>query len=209
MASYRNSRVALITGGDKQTGYELAQALGVSGFAIVLGAEDLDDGEAVARQLRDEGIAATVLRLDITDEGDRLAVCQHLLTKHGQLDVLLNNAGRSSDFLDLLQRCEPGGLRGKEQFLRAIYERDFFAPLLLTELLMPLIEAAAKGRIVNVSTALEVSLSDRDEPPPHCGLHASGINTSNIAMQSLTDYLDLGLDRSDVLVIPVRHRCYG
>jgi NAD(P)-dependent dehydrogenase (short-subunit alcohol dehydrogenase family) len=140
MASCRNSRVALITGGDKQTGYEVAQALGLGGFTIVLGAEDLEDGKAVARQLREEGIPANVQRLDVTEECDRVAVYDYLLTRHGQLDVLLNNAGRSGDFLGLLKRCEPAGLRGKEQFLRAVYERDFFAPLLLSELLMQLIQ---------------------------------------------------------------------
>jgi NAD(P)-dependent dehydrogenase (short-subunit alcohol dehydrogenase family) len=61
-------RVALVSGGNKGIGYEIAKGLAREGFATVLGCRDGSLGEAAAAALRAEGFEhVTSERLDLTD----------------------------------------------------------------------------------------------------------------------------------------------
>src|ERR1035441_3448513 len=60
-------------------------------------ARDSGKGEAAAAKLRDEGLDAQFLRLDVTDKKDRAAASVFLEEKFGRLDILINNAGISAE----------------------------------------------------------------------------------------------------------------
>src|SRR5882762_1189554 len=87
------SRIALVTGASRGIGYATARSLAKQGAHVVAvartqgGLEELDD------EIRNDGGAATLVPLDLTDfEGiARLGAALH--ERHGKLDILVGNAG--------------------------------------------------------------------------------------------------------------------
>ncbi len=88
-------QVALVTGGSRGLGYQIAQGLGEAGARVVITArkqEQLD--EAVAR-LQDEGITASAVRCDLSDVDSLPGLVDSVLSTAGKIDILVNNAGAS------------------------------------------------------------------------------------------------------------------
>ncbi len=86
-------KVALITGANKGLGLETARQLGKLGYTVLLGSRDPLKGEVAARLLRDEGIDARVVKLDVNKQADIDAAAAMVEAEFGKLDVLVNNAG--------------------------------------------------------------------------------------------------------------------
>ncbi|MET8167254.1 3-oxoacyl-ACP reductase FabG [Streptomyces sp. NPDC005329] len=92
-----DGRTAVITGGAQGIGLEIATVLGGQGAAVVLG--DID-GEAAARaaeRLAEQGVTATSLRCDVTDEEQVAALVAHCTDTLGPVGVMVNNAGITRD----------------------------------------------------------------------------------------------------------------
>ncbi|MDB5305158.1 MAG: family oxidoreductase, partial [Phycisphaerales bacterium] len=62
--------VALITGGNKGLGLEIARQLGKQGVRVVIGSRDVGNGESAAGKLKKEGIDARAVKLDVTSAAD-------------------------------------------------------------------------------------------------------------------------------------------
>jgi 3alpha(or 20beta)-hydroxysteroid dehydrogenase len=83
-------KVALITGGARGQGAEHARCLAQEGAQVVI-TDILDEqGEALAASLGD---VATYLSHDVSSEAAWRSVMDSIRSKHGRLDVLVNNAG--------------------------------------------------------------------------------------------------------------------
>ena len=86
-------KVALVTGGSRGLGRAMAQALGEAGAAVALTARTLDAAEAAAAELRELGIRAYGVQLEVTDVADVERAVAVVSESFGEIDVLLNNAG--------------------------------------------------------------------------------------------------------------------
>src|SRR5947209_1117810 len=86
-------KVAAVTGGGQGIGAATAQALGEAGAAVAILDLDAARAEGSAGRLRDRGIAAEGLPLDVTSSRDVDRVAAELERRHGRVDVLVNNAG--------------------------------------------------------------------------------------------------------------------
>ena len=86
-------RIALVTGGSRGLGLQIAEALGDAGAKVMLTARKADELEAAAEALRARGIDARWVAADAsTPEGVAKivdATCERL----GDIDILVNNAG--------------------------------------------------------------------------------------------------------------------
>src|SRR3954466_9565511 len=89
------ARVALITGANKGIGLEIARQLGHKGFSVWLGCRDQARGDQAAAQLREAGINAQAVVLDVTSDDSVRAAVAVVTEQGGHLDVLVNNAGIS------------------------------------------------------------------------------------------------------------------
>jgi 3alpha(or 20beta)-hydroxysteroid dehydrogenase len=85
-----DGKVALITGGSRGQGADEARLFATEGARVVITDVLDDEGKQTAADI---GAAATFHHHDVTSEADWTSVVDAVLAEHGQLDVLVNNAG--------------------------------------------------------------------------------------------------------------------
>ncbi|KQM55172.1 hypothetical protein ASE69_17595 [Sphingomonas sp. Leaf208] len=147
-----NAPSVLVTGANKGIGLAIARQLGERGYSVWLGCRHAGRGEAAAADLREAGLNAHVLALDVTDPAIVQAAADRLGEQIGALDVLVNNAGISigMPFRASEERIDD---------IRSMFEVNTFAPLAVTQAFLPLLRRADAARIVMTSSGLG-SLSD-------------------------------------------------
>ena len=85
--------VAVVTGGARGIGREIALALGREGADVALLARSVDAMETVAAELRDLGRRALVVPTDLLDPAAINAAAQTTLEEFGAVDSVINNSG--------------------------------------------------------------------------------------------------------------------
>jgi gluconate 5-dehydrogenase len=88
-------RAALVTGGSRGLGLEIAEGLGEAGARVAIVArrrEWLDEAERV---LRDKDIDCLAQSGDVADPNDVVRVAETVEEKFGRIDILVNAAGRT------------------------------------------------------------------------------------------------------------------
>ena len=83
-------KVALVTGAARGIGQAVAAMLAREGARVLVTDVRDDEGAAAASAMGD---GAEYRRLDVRSEDDWAAAMEHVLARHGRLDVLVNNAG--------------------------------------------------------------------------------------------------------------------
>ncbi|MGW1048786.1 SDR family NAD(P)-dependent oxidoreductase [Streptomyces sp. NPDC002521] len=150
------TKTALITGTSRPVGlgFAVARQLAELGYHVVLAARDVSGAEPLAEQLRQDGHAATALRLDLTDRADIHEGAEYLTWTFGNLDVLINNASDMPDFEIV------SALDADLGAVRSAMEVDVIGPWGLVQSMLPLLTAAPAARIVNVSSlsALQIAI---------------------------------------------------
>lgn len=86
-------RTALITGGSRGLGLQMAQALGEAGARIMLCSRKAEDLEQATAQLQAQGIDTRWIAADCADEQDIVRLADETLERMGPIDILVNNAG--------------------------------------------------------------------------------------------------------------------
>ncbi|MFM8497137.1 MAG: SDR family NAD(P)-dependent oxidoreductase [Planctomycetia bacterium] len=165
---------ALVTGGGIRIGRAIVLALGRAGYDVVVHANrSVSEAEGVVRQLATLGRQGRVEQADLAAPDGPA----HLAGRIERLDLLVNNAAayEHADFRTIV----PAQL---ERML-AVNVR---APFLLTQALLPLLEASGQGAVVNV-TDMAVS---RAYSPSH---HFAHYLASKGALEQLTRALALEL----------------
>jgi NAD(P)-dependent dehydrogenase (short-subunit alcohol dehydrogenase family) len=88
-------QVALVTGGSRGLGLQMAYALGEAGAKIMLSSRKAADLEEAAAQLQAAGIDARWIAADCGKEDDIRRLATETLERMGSVDILVNNAGAS------------------------------------------------------------------------------------------------------------------
>ena len=142
MADDLQSRTFLVTGANSGIGRAMVEALAARGGHVVLAARSEERTRPVLDGIHAQHRSAAVefLHVDVSDLASvRRAAAAYLATGR-PLDVLVNNAG-------------VGGTRAlSADGFDLTYATNHIGPFLLTSLLLPAIERAPQGRIVNVSS---------------------------------------------------------
>jgi NAD(P)-dependent dehydrogenase (short-subunit alcohol dehydrogenase family) len=199
MQTLMAQKIAFITGGNRGIGFQTALDLKDSGTKVVIGSRDLAQGEKAVEKLRAAGVDADAIKFDVTNAADHKAAYDYFDSKYGWLDILINNAGISGGKF-------PG--TGPEHsasdvpadLLRRIFETNFFAPVALTNTLLPLLKKSPAGRIVNLSSILgSLTLhANPDSPIYHAKSFAYG--ASKTALNAFTIHLAYELRNTGIKV---------
>ncbi|HEX7890718.1 MAG TPA: SDR family oxidoreductase [Ramlibacter sp.] len=86
-------RTALVTGGSRGLGLQIAHALGEAGARIMLSSRKAGDLEEATAELQAAGIDARWIAADCSREDDIRKLADQTLERMGDVDILVNNAG--------------------------------------------------------------------------------------------------------------------
>jgi short-subunit dehydrogenase len=124
-------KVVLITGVSSGLGAAMAAVFKAAGHCVV----------GISRSFPTVSVDLW-LRADITLPADRQRIVDDSLAAYGRIDVLVNNAGIG---------CYQTWEELREEDLRAAFELNLFAPVLLTQLCLPHLLASG-GSVINISS---------------------------------------------------------
>ena len=144
-------RLALVTGGRRGLGFQIARGLAERGATVLVNGRDATRLQPAVEQLRAEGLDAAPAAFDITNLADADAA----LTAHPPIDILINNVG---------QRDRRGTLElPTSDFERLLYP-DLVAAYGLSRLVATrLVTERRPGAIVNISSVVGGLLANRGD----------------------------------------------
>ena len=88
-----SGKTALITGGSRGLGLQMAEALGEQGATVVLSARKQADLDEAVAHLHSRGITASAIAADLSRADAVTALVDEALARLGHIDILINNAG--------------------------------------------------------------------------------------------------------------------
>src|SRR5256714_5483258 len=140
--SYRD-KVALITGGSRGLGLEIARQICARGAKVALIARDAEELARAKTELDRFATEVLTIQCDLLESAQIQSAVQQTIQRFGKIDILINNAGT----------IEIGPLAHMQlkDFDRAM-RLHFWAPYILQLLIVPLMRAKGGGRIVNISS---------------------------------------------------------
>ena len=94
-------KTVLVTGANRGIGLEVCKQLGEVGYHIFLSARNIEKGEKAVTRLRDAGIKADFIQMDVADEESIKMASAEFGNLSLQLDVLINNAAILEDSGDV------------------------------------------------------------------------------------------------------------
>lgn len=168
-----NEKVALVTGGNKGIGFEVARQLAQLNHRVVIGSRDEDRCRTAVEKLRSEGAEASYVVLDVSNPDSIKTAIQGL----ARLDVLINNAATAP----------PEGPPSEVPLdvLKQTYDTNVFGLIAVTQAALPLLRQSEAGRIVNLSSGAG-SLTIVSQPDWRPEWNGLAYNTSKSAVNAVT-----------------------
>ena len=184
-------QTALITGANKGIGFAIAKQLAEQGFFVWLGCRDVERGEREAQTLRDLGLQAQALILDVADDESVRTAADRLATANVSLDVLVNNAGMHFGL-------PPRPSEEPVDQMRAMIEVNALGPVRVTQAFLPLLRRAPAARIVMISSGLGSLEATTDMTSENWTVGFAGYCASKAALNMFTlklakDLMDEGI----------------
>ncbi len=137
-------KVVMVTGANAGMGREISLALAGMGANVVMVCRDRARGEAsrAAVESTSGNREVELLVADLSSQKSIRQLVSEFEARHDRLHVLVNNVG-----ITLPKRNET------VDGIEAVFATNHLAPFLLTNLLLPILEASTPSRIVTVSSA--------------------------------------------------------
>jgi 3-oxoacyl-[acyl-carrier protein] reductase len=138
-------KTALVTGGGRGIGKEIALRLAKAGCDVAVSDIDSETVEQTANDIKAEGRKSLALKADVSSEADVAAMFKEYFESFEQLDILVNNAGITRD--GLIVRMKPGDW----DVVLNINLRSMF--LCSKEATRPMMKART-GKIINIASVV-------------------------------------------------------
>jgi len=180
--SYRD-KIALITGGSRGLGLEIARQICARGGKVALIARDPDELARAKTDLDHFATEILTIQSDLLETAQIQSAVQQTLQRFGKIDILINNAG--------IIEIGPVEHMQLKDFDRAM-RLHFWAPFILYLLVAPQMRVNG-GRIVNIS-----SIGGRIAVP-----HMATYSASKFALTGFSDAIRAELARDNILVTTV------
>lgn len=182
-SSFFKDKVALITGGSRGLGLELARQICARGGKVALIARDSEELSRAKTDLDRFATEVLTIQCDLLETAQIQSAVQQILQRFGKIDILINNAGTIE-----IGPIEHMQLKDFDRSMRL----HFWAPFILYLLVVPHMRARG-GRIVNIS-----SIGGRIAVP-----HMAAYSASKFALAGFSDAIRAELARDNILVTTV------
>ena len=158
-------RVALVTGGSRGLGRQMALAFAQRGADVAIVSRKLDACESVAKEIEELGRRAFPYACHLGNWDDLEPMVDAVNAALGQVDILVNNAGMSPLYPSLQEVSE------------ALFDKvvglNLKAPFRLMAVLGPRMANAGGGTIINISSTASQTASPGSQP---YGAAKAGLN---------------------------------
>ena len=94
-----SGKVALITGASRGIGQSISIILAQSGAHVICVSRNINDVQSVADKITNQKFVASAVSCDISNTNNVTELVKDIIEKHGRIDILINNAGITSDNL--------------------------------------------------------------------------------------------------------------
>jgi len=139
-----DGKIAVVTGANTGIGKETARGLAARGATVVMACRDLAKAELAKQEIeRETKENVLVMKLDLASFDSVRQFAKELAGKFPKLDILVNNAGVAFHPKEIT-------VDGQEQVVQVNHLSHF----LLTNLLLDMLKAAGKARVVNLSSLI-------------------------------------------------------
>ena len=169
-----SGRVALVTGGSRGLGREIAEGLAEAGAAVTITARREQWLGPAEAEMRAAGLDVTAATCDVTDETAVDHLVAGIVARHGALDIVVNNAGISWG--------APAEEMAADQF-RRVLDTNTTGAFLVSRAAARRMIGRGRGAIVNTA-----SITGLVGTPPAV-LRAAGYSASKGALIALTRQL--------------------
>lgn len=174
-------RVVIITGASSGIGAATARCFAAAGARLVLAARSADTLAQIAAELPQ----ALSVPTDVSDPVACAQLVERAVATYGRVDILINNAG--------IGLTGPVSTLARHD-LERVLAVDLLGPIWLMQVVVPVMRAAGRGQIINVSSVLAV------QPLPYLGGYAA----AKAALEQISNALRIELHGSGIAVTVVR-----
>ena len=142
-----SKKIAVVTGANKGIGFEVARQVAQAGWKVFAAARSPELGTEAAAKLQAEGLDVEFLHIDLGSPETAQNAASKIRETVGKLDVLINNAGIASQLDGLPSKADL-------QAVKNLMETNFIGTAGVTQAMIPLLQAAGKAQVINVSSEL-------------------------------------------------------
>ncbi|HTS84098.1 MAG TPA: SDR family oxidoreductase [Usitatibacter sp.] len=178
-------KIAIVTGGNRGLGLEIARQLLKADLFVVVGARDRAKCDAALASLKGDGNADAHV-LDVNDTKNVRRFVDYVEKQHGAPSVLVNNAGVYPE------ETQAKVIDSSTSIWRETLETNLFGAMRMCREVVPLMQRLRYGRIVNISSGLG-QLETMGEGSP-------AYRVSKAALNALTRTLAAEVAGSGILV---------
>jgi NAD(P)-dependent dehydrogenase (short-subunit alcohol dehydrogenase family) len=180
-----DDRVAIITGGGRGLGQQIAQAYVEAGAKVVLCSRRVENCEQVKEELEAQGGEALALPLDVTNPASVQEVVDKTLAHFGKIDILVNNSGTSWG--------APALEMPYDAWMKVI-QTNLTGTFLMSQAVARHMKEQGGGKIINIASVAGLRGSDPET------LDAVGYNASKGGVITLTKDLAVKWARYNIYV---------
>jgi len=141
-------RIAIVTGGNRGIGQEIARQLMKADVFVVVGCRDQPKCDAALEALRRDGANVDAHPLDVNDTKTVRRFVEYVEKQHGAPSILVNNAGVYPEATASRVADTPTSV------WRETFETNLFGAVRMCREVLPLMKKMRYGRIVNISSGM-------------------------------------------------------
>jgi len=139
------SKCALVTGGGRGIGREIAMTLAKAGCSVAISDIDIATAQTTAQEIAALGVKSMALKANVADAAEVEAMFKDFMESMGTLDILVNNAGITRDGLLV---------RMKEEDWDLVLQVNLKSAFLCSKEAAKLMMKARTGKIINIASVV-------------------------------------------------------
>ena len=139
-------RVVFVTGGTRGIGAAISRSFAEQGAVVAAGyGRDKENAEELLHQLEENDVTASIHQGNIASADDCRRTVNEVIERHGRLDVLVNNAGITSD---------KSVAKMEDEDWYKVIAVNLSGAFFMSQAVLPHMLERGSGRIVNISSII-------------------------------------------------------